>query len=97
MELLNEKTLKKVGRLGDYFIQQLKTVKLPLVKEIRGKGLMIGVELDDKRNEILRQLQINKILAIPAGENVVRFLPPYTIEKKNIDLVIKKLKEILNV
>ncbi|PIQ70243.1 aspartate aminotransferase family protein [Candidatus Shapirobacteria bacterium CG03_land_8_20_14_0_80_40_19] len=97
LELLDEKTLKKVGRLGDYFIQQLKTVKLPLVKEIRGKGLMIGVELDDKRNEILRQLQINKILAIPAGENVVRFLPPYTIEKENIDLVIKKLKEILNV
>lgn len=96
LALLDEKMLKKVFQLGSYFIQQLKTVKSPLIKEVRGRGLMIGVELNDKRNEILKQLQINKILAIPAGENVIRFLPPYIIEKENIDLVIKKLKEILN-
>ena len=76
---------------------KLKTIKSPLIKEVRGKGLMIGMEiLHDKRNEILKKLQQQHILAIPAGENVVRFLPPYIIKIEQIDFVIKTLKNIFN-
>ena len=56
---------------------------------------MIGIEIKGNRNDLLKKLQIEKILAIPAGETVVRFLPPYIIEKKHIDEVIEKLVKIL--
>jgi len=73
----------------------LREIRSPLVKEVRGRGLMIGLEIRDRRNEILKQLQTNKILAIPAGENVVRFLPSYIIESEHLDFVIDNLKKIL--
>ncbi|PIR13194.1 aspartate aminotransferase family protein, partial [Candidatus Falkowbacteria bacterium CG11_big_fil_rev_8_21_14_0_20_39_10] len=62
---------------------------------VRGQGLMIGLEMKDKRNEMLKALQIHTILAIPAGENVVRFLPPFIIQKKHIDEAITVLNTIL--
>jgi len=95
LELLNEKMLKRVRELGDSFLEQLREIRSPLVKEVRGRGLMIGLEIRDRRNEILKQLQTNKILAIPAGENVVRFLPSYIIESEHLDFVIDYLKKIL--
>lgn len=95
LELLDEKMLTHIKNLGDYFTDQLKLIKSDLVKQIRGSGLMIGVELNDRRNEILKKLQQNNILAIPAGENVIRFLPPYVINKKQISFVVEKLKDIL--
>jgi len=95
LELLDEKVLNHIKNLGDYFIDQLKLIKSDLVKQIHGRGLMIGIEVNDQRNEILKKLQQNKILAIPAGENVIRFLPPYIINKKQINFVVEKLKDIL--
>ena len=56
---------------------------------------MIGIEIKDGRNSILKDLQRNRIFAIPAGEHVVRFLPPYITEKKHVDEVIGLLKSIL--
>jgi acetylornithine/LysW-gamma-L-lysine aminotransferase len=93
--LLDDKMLKYISETGKYFINELENVKNENIKEVRGIGLMIGVEVRKNRNEILKSLQDNNILAGPAGENVVRFLPPYIIAKKQIDEVIKALKEIL--
>lgn len=96
LDLLDEKMLKHIQVLGDYFLSKLKTIKSSLISEVRGQGLMIGLEFNDQRNEILKRLQLNQILAIPAGENVIRFLPPYVIEKENIDFLITKLIHILS-
>ena len=64
---------------------------------IRGKGLMIGVEISSgKRNEVLKKLQQEKILVIPAGENMVRFLPPYIIEREHADNLIDVLNKIFD-
>lgn len=96
LDLLNENQLTHIQEMGAYFINQLKTVHSPLITDVRGKGLMIGVEIaQDKRNELLKKIQLAKILVIPAGENVVRFLPPFIIEKKHIDFVVKNFKQIL--
>ena len=96
LKLLTESRYKSIKNLGDYFYKKLNSVKSDFIGEIRGKGLMLGVEIkNNKRNEVLKQLQKNGILAIPAGETVVRFLPPYIIEKKHIDVVVEKLKPIL--
>ncbi|MDP4011560.1 MAG: aspartate aminotransferase family protein [Candidatus Roizmanbacteria bacterium] len=95
LELLSEEMMAHVQEMGTYFISQLKTITSPLVSDVRGQGLMIGLEMKDKRNEVLKALQIHTILAIPAGENVVRFLPPFIIQKKHIDEVITVLNTIL--
>ena len=88
--------MKHVKETGEYFINGLKKIKSPVISDVRGQGLMIGVEIKDKRNEILKELQLKNILAIPAGENVVRFLPPFIIQKKQIGEAVKVLKVILS-
>ncbi len=98
LKLLDNKRLNHIQKMGEYFKKQLVKLKSSLAGEIRGKGLMIGLEIkNDKRNEVLRSLQQNGVLAIPAGETVVRFLPPYIVQKKHIDFVVKTLNNILNV
>ncbi|MEK7177941.1 MAG: aspartate aminotransferase family protein [Patescibacteria group bacterium] len=92
---IDNRLLKHVGEIGSYFIKELKTIKSSSILDVRGQGLMIGVEVKEDRNGLLKKLQGEKILAIPAGETVVRFLPPFIVEKKHIDLVVKTLKKIL--
>ena len=55
---------------------------------------MLGIELAMKRDEVLRNLQKEKILAIPAADNVVRFLPPYILEEKHVDKIADALERI---
>lgn len=96
LNLINDKRLEYIDKMGKYFLHQLKLLSSKIIQETRGSGLMIGLAVEkDKRNQILKLLQEEKILVIPAGENVIRFLPPYIIEKEHIDFVIKKLKNIL--
>jgi predicted acetylornithine/succinylornithine family transaminase len=96
LNLLDEKLLKHVEEIGNYFIRELKNIKSPLISDVRGKGLMIGVEVPlEKRNLLLKKSQDNFILTIPAGDNVVRFLPPFIIEKSHVDQVVKTFKKIL--
>ena len=95
LELLSEVMMVHVQEMGTYFMNQLKTINSTLITEVRGQGLMIGLEMKDKRSEMLKELQINHILTIPAGENVVRFLPPFIIQKKHIDEAITVLNTIL--
>ncbi len=96
IELLNEEVLSHVREIGDYFLNQIRKIKSEIIAEIRGKGLILGIEVKEKRDLILKALQNRKILAIPAGENVVRFLPPYIIEKKQIDETVNILSDIFN-
>ena len=56
---------------------------------------MIGIEVRDKRDKILQRLQQEKILAAPAAQNVIRFLPPYIIDRKQIDQTIETFERIL--
>lgn len=94
LQLLTDAMLINISQLGDYFLTSLHSIKSKQILSIRGKGLMIGVEVQEGRDEILKKLQKEKILAIPAGDTVVRFLPPYIITKKEIDRVVGVLKEI---
>ena len=88
--------LKHVAEMGEYFIHELKTIRSSSILDVRGEGLMIGLDVKVDRNMLLKKLQEEKILAIPAGETVVRFLPPFIIEKKHIDTTVDALKKILS-
>ncbi len=97
----NPGILKNVSELGEYFIQELIGLKNKFpekIKEVRGAGLMLGVELFDKGDSIVEKC----LNAVPVGiiinctqENVLRFLPPFLITKKDIDYLVKVLKNIL--
>jgi len=97
VNLLDDALLNHIQTVGHYFLTSLKKIKSGLINDVRGKGLMIGIEVKDKRNDILKKLQENKILAIPASDNIVRFLPPYIIQKEHVDITVDKLNKILRV
>lgn len=88
--------LKHVTKMGEYFLRELKTVKSHKIKEARGIGLMLALELYENATSTLKALQQDHIIAIPAGSNIVRFLPPYLITEKEIDRLIEALIRIIN-
>ncbi len=93
-ELENGKIFDNVKELGRYFLDQLKSIDNPKITEVRGLGLMIGMELEENATPVLRALQQERIIAIPAGSNIVRFLPPLIITKNELDKAISVLKRI---
>ena len=94
--LSGKKIFKNIKEKGEYFLANLKKIKHPKILAVRGVGLMIGLELTENATFVLRQLQNEGIIAIPAGSNIVRFLPPFIITKKEIDILIRTLKKILS-
>lgn len=95
LEIVTDEFLQKeVAEKGAYFQHQLTTLKN--VVQIRGTGLMLGIEVSENRDLILKKLQTEKILAIPAADNIVRFLPPYIITKPELDRTIEILHKILS-
>lgn len=93
--LKTHKVLKHVSEMGTYFINKLSDIKSTRIKAVRGKGLMIGVELDIPATPILKKMQDRGVLSIPGGDMVIRFLPPYIIEKKHVDEAVKVLAKAL--
>lgn len=94
--VLEEGFLKKVRDTGEYFITQLLGLKdrFPFIKEVRGKGLMLGIELDDQvagKKIVLDMLDRGFIINC-AGKNTLRFVPPLIIHKEDIDELIDNLE-----
>jgi acetylornithine/LysW-gamma-L-lysine aminotransferase len=95
--LVNEKLAGRAANLGAYFKAKLEELqaKYKIVKEVRGLGLMLGMELRyDVRNIILQTMD-KGVLILDAGRNVLRFLPPLVIEKEQIDKTISVLDEVI--
>jgi acetylornithine/LysW-gamma-L-lysine aminotransferase len=95
--ILKEKLPERAEKLGSYFLEKLRemAVKHEIVREVRGMGLMIGVELKvDVLNIILNGIR-KGVLMLDAGKNVVRFLPPLIVTKEQIDEVLMVLDEVL--
>ena len=65
-----------------------------VVKEIRGAGLLVGLEISKDQTEFIKKLSDNKLLTVKASENVVRLLPPLTVKKQNIDEAVIILKKV---
>lgn len=91
----NENLAQRAHDLGEYFETRLGAKSLSQVRTIRRLGLMIGIELKHKVQGVLAKLLERHIVALPAGANVIRLLPPLVIEKKQLDRVIDVLQEIL--
>src|SRR6185503_20937247 len=94
-----EKLAERSQELGEYFLEQLTEIPSPHVKEVRGKGLFIGVELKpeaDGARRFCEALKERGILAKETHDNVIRFAPPLVIDKETIDWALSSIREVLN-
>jgi [amino-group carrier protein]-gamma-(L-lysyl/L-ornithyl)-L-glutamate aminotransferase len=80
---------------GAYLMDKLKQINAPNVREVRGLGLMIGIELKHKVAPYLKALQEKKVIALNAGMTVIRLLPPLVIAYEQIDTLVNALTEVL--
>lgn len=81
---------------GSYLIEKLCEIQSPLIREVRGLGLMVGIELRQKVAPFLKLLQERRILTLNAGMTVIRLLPPLVIEYEQIDILVAALAEVLS-
>ena len=89
--------LKNVQKISKYFHSELKKIQKQysnIIKEVRGVGLLIGLQLHSDQTKFIQKLMDNKLLTIRAGENVIRILPPLTVKKKEINLAIKIIRKV---
>jgi ornithine--oxo-acid transaminase len=96
--LIDEKLAERSNRMGAYFVKRLKGIKTGKVKEIRFKGLLIGVEFKLKEGETVRpiceKLMDEGVLAKDTHEKTIRFAPPLVITEKEIDWAIERIKVV---
>jgi acetylornithine/LysW-gamma-L-lysine aminotransferase len=81
--------------LGEYFLQEIGRIESNKIREIRGLGLMLGIELKEKAGPYVQQLMEKGIIVLLAGATVIRLLPPLVITKEEIDTVVEALKDTL--
>jgi acetylornithine/LysW-gamma-L-lysine aminotransferase len=86
----------QAAQKGEYLMDKLHEINSPLIREVRGKGLMIGIELRQKVLPYLRALQERKVIALNAGMTVIRLLPPLVITYEQIDHLVEVLTEVLS-
>ena len=94
--ILEEGMLENCEKMGNDFLSQLEEIKkkFPFVKEVRGKGLILGMELKIDGSSIVKEMLRKKILINCTMGNVLRFLPPLIVAKEEIDRVVKALEEV---
>ncbi|HSQ17386.1 MAG TPA: ornithine--oxo-acid transaminase [Anaerolineales bacterium] len=98
--IVEEHLIENSARLGEYLMEQLCEIPSPHVKEVRGKGLLIGVELKPSAGGARRfceKLAEQGILAKETHQHVIRFAPPLVIDKATLDWAIPRIREVLNI
>jgi acetylornithine/LysW-gamma-L-lysine aminotransferase len=90
-----EKLPARAASLGTWLREKLHTIDSKQIREVRGLGLMIGIELRGKVTPVLQQLMKRGVWALPAGLNVLRLLPPLVIEQADLEHVVETIEEVL--
>jgi ornithine--oxo-acid transaminase len=95
--LYDEKLIERSAKLGDHLLAQLKTVESPLIREIRGKGLFVGLEVDPRRTDaraIVDRLLTRGLLSKDTHGTVVRFAPPLVITREEVDWAVEQVRAV---
>ncbi len=93
----NKKFLNNVKKLSKYFLSNLNKIKEKypsIIKQIRGRGFLIGIQLHQDQTNFIKKLMDNKFLTIRAAENVVRILPPLNVKKNELDEALKIINKV---
>ncbi len=91
-----EKLVERAAYLGGWLLDELQALPSKQIREVRGLGLMIGLELKGKVTPVLQTLAERGVWALPAGLNVLRLLPPLVIDKTDLEQVVTVMKEVLS-
>ena len=86
--------IKRVSKYFHYELNELKKEFPNVIKEVRGIGFLIGLQLHKDETKFVKKLMDNRLLTIRAAENVIRILPPLNVKKKEIDIAIKIIKKV---
>ena len=96
--LTEEKMIENADCMGAYFLEQLKKIKNPLIREVRGKGLMIGVEFYPEAGgarQYCLKLMEKGLLCKETHDNIIRFAPPLVIRKEQVDWAMERIESVL--
>jgi len=94
--LIDEKLIERSAELGAYFLAKLQALKSPIIKEVRGRGLWIGVELTVAARPYCERLMHDGMLCKETHDHVIRLAPPLVITREEIDWAVDKLKNVLS-
>ena len=94
--LIDEKLADRSLELGEYFMSELKKIDNPIIKEVRGKGLFIGVELTESARPYCEALKEEGLLCKETHDTVIRFAPPLIITKKQLDWALERINKVLS-
>ncbi|QOS98976.1 ornithine--oxo-acid transaminase [Brevibacterium sp. JNUCC-42] len=96
LEVLEEEGLvERSLELGAYFMEKIKEIKNPHIKDVRGKGLFIGLELDTEARPYCEKLKTLGLLCKETHDTTIRFAPPLVISKEELDWAIERIKQVL--
>src|SRR6266404_5861806 len=96
LDILEREALaERAAVLGDHALERLRTWHTPLIRAVRGRGLLIGIELSLRVQPYLEALLERGVLALQAGSNVIRLLPPLVITEEQLEQVLDVLEELL--
>lgn len=90
----DEDLVDRAAELGSYFLQQLRAIESPLIREVRGIGLMIGMELKIRAMPLVRALADLGVQVLTAGPTVIRLLPPLVITREELDEVVVAITSV---
>jgi ornithine--oxo-acid transaminase len=97
LDVLEEENLEERSlQLGQYFKQKLSEISNPLIKEVRGRGLFIGVELEEAARPFCEKLKEEGLLCKETHDTVIRFAPPLVISQEELDWAIEKIRKVLS-
>jgi ornithine--oxo-acid transaminase len=97
LEVLEEEGLSQRSlELGEYFKQKLSEINNPIIKEVRGRGLFIGVELTEAARPYCEKLKEKGLLCKETHDTVIRFAPPLVISQEDLDWAIEKINRVLS-
>jgi acetylornithine/LysW-gamma-L-lysine aminotransferase len=96
LEVIEREGLQERARgLGEYFLEELRAIQSERIREVRGLGLMLGIELKEKAGPYVQRLMERGVIVLLAGATVIRLLPPLVITREEIDRVLSAMKEVL--
>jgi ornithine--oxo-acid transaminase len=93
--LVEENMVARSAEMGGYFLDRLKTLKSDDLKEVRGRGLWIGVELKSAARPYCEALKEEGILCKETHERVIRFAPPLVITREDIDWAFERIRKVI--
>lgn len=93
--IVEEDLPARAQELGHYFINELQKIDSPIIKEVRGKGLFIGMELTEAARPYCEALMEKGLLCKETHDNVIRFAPPLIIEKEDLNWALERIKEVV--